>query len=313
MTQKAYEAHASRVEAREQRRGARELRIEQGEGDVSEDSDDDEIDRYAALTDRERWNRMMNEARAIMRAEEEQRLKQKDKKGHNVLQNMAIKQANAATDAMQRRERAIHDQVAQIEVLQDELVILEPLSCVHTTLEMCLIGYKEAMRFLARGDITQQFEKASLLQCKMSVETIFRQRRSPIQVKAEMLWRFAVVMQDFNHGSYERDKYLRLAMYASSILRVLIAKETKRREKVRAKGSDEEKARLQLPAEWEVEQPELFWELAALINGLEQQRDDEDMCTLHRRMERANNVSSLAVLREKPRKIPIPPDVLPPE
>ncbi len=302
-----------KLEDREQRRSHRAIRKEQGEEEVSEDSDDEEIDAYAGLTDKERWNRMMNESRAILREEETIRLLTKDKKGQNVLQNMAIKQSNAANHQMERRKKEIHDSVDQIDVLKKELVILEPLSCVHVTLEMCLIGYKEVMRFLSRDDVAQQYEKASLLQLKMSVELIFKQRKSPIQVKVEMLWRFAVVMQDFMQGSRDREKYLLTALYAYNLLKDQVARETRRRAKVALRGTDEEKARLCQPAAWDEGHPTLYWELGAIVNSLEQDREDEIACLLHRRMDQANSLLAFAHLKEKPRKVPMPADVLAPE
>lgn len=315
LTTKRELTYLSKVEDRLNRRARRAQRREEGEDDVSEDSENDEIDRYMGLRKEERRARMANEVRTVLREEEIKRLLQKDKKGRNDLQNLMIKQANAASANLDKRKLAVYERVEEIEALKNELVILEPLPCVVTTMEMCLIGYKETMRFLQRDDISLQFERASLLQCKMSVRLMFSERKSPIQVKVEMLWRFAVVMHDFhsNQGGNTREKYFLLALHAYNLLNEQIVKEVRRRKRVRAKGMEEEKARLVVPAPWELGQPDLFWEMGAVLASLEQRKDEEDALLLTKRIEKANDPAGLYRMQSQPVPVKFPPPVLPPE
>jgi len=288
------------------------MRRNEGEEDVSEDSEDEELDGYAGLEEIELHIRMANQVREALRQEEIQRLLLADKRAQNTLQNMAMKQEAAAAEEMRRRREEIEHIVNGYKVLKKQVVIQESLSCVHTTLEMCLIGLKEANRFLARSDIQKDFEKATPEQLRVSVETFFQNSKSPIQVKAEMMWRFAVIMQDFMHGSHQRQKYLDLARYAYKILSRMIDEERERRARVRLEGTDEEKSLLVDPAEWDEGVPELGWEFDAIAVSAEQDREAQLMLQLREALEKANNVNAFDNPKYPPRKVAVPDDVYPP-
>ncbi len=51
---------------------------------------------------------------------------------------------------MGKLEREVRAHVEKDPMFQKGVVILEHLPCIHTTLEMCLISRKEAIRFLSR-------------------------------------------------------------------------------------------------------------------------------------------------------------------
>jgi len=315
MAQQQYELNQQLVEDRQHRRQMREIRRDDGEEDVSEDSEDEEIDRYMGLTDEEKWARMLNEAKESIMAEEVRRLMVKEKKRQNALQNKARRQGQNALFEAEKVRGDIERKLEKQDVYHKKLVILEPLSCVTTTLEMCLIGYKETMRHLNRNDIYQQYEKATTEQCKISVELVFLERLSPIQVKVEMLWRFAVIMHAFMHGSRstQREKYLSLAAHAYSLLRDQVRLERERRAHVREYGTDEEVALLAGEADWEVGHPALHYELSALLNSAEMEMDEEDAIALHLDMEIANNAHAFTVLREKVVPVAMPERVTAPE
>lgn len=312
LAQKRFNEHTQALEDRANRRQMRDLR-RQTETDVSDDSEEEDIDRYNGLSNEEKWNRMLNEARDQLREEEIKRLLTKEKKRQNVLQNKAMKQGQSAMLQVHKIQQEVVRKVDENVAFKKDLVIMDPLPCVHVTLEMCLIGYKEAMRFLSRSDIFQQFEKASLQQLRMSVDLVLQHRKSPVQVKLEMLWRFAVVTNDFLHGSRQREKYLLLSYYAYLLLQSQVNAERERRARVLETGTEEERERLAIQADWEVGRPPLFWELGALVNSMEMETDDEDSVRLHRRMEEINNASAFVVLRRRPQKVPVPEDVTPVE
>lgn len=271
MAQQQFELHLQLLEDRQHRRQMREIRRDDGEADVSEDSDDDDVDRYLGLSDEEKWARMLNEAKEAIMGEEVRRLMTKEKKRQNVLQNKAMRQGQSALFEVDKVRNDIEKRLEKQDVYGKRLVILEPLSCITTTLEMCLIGYKEVMRHLARSDISHQLEKASVDQCKVSIELVFAERQSPVQVKVEMLWRFAIVMNAFLHGarSAEREKFLILAGHAYAMLREQVRLERERRAYVREYGTDEQVALLAGEADWEVGYLPLHYELSALINSAE--------------------------------------------
>lgn len=314
--QKKYEMHLQLLEDRVHRRQMRSIRRDHGEDDVSDDSEDEDIDKYSGLTEEEKWNRMMNEAREELKEDEVRRLMNREKKRQNALQNKMMRQGQSA-DVLEEEKikQEVLAEVTKQEAFSKELVILEPLPCVNTAMEMCLIGYQEALRFLRRNDIYAQFEKASLQQCQMSVELAFQQRKSPIQVKAEMLWRFSVVMHDFMQGARgtHRHKYLVLAAHAYMLLYDQVMLERTRRDSVRAGDDDEAKERLSPEAEWEEGKPDLYWELGALVNSMECEMDDEDAVWLYNEMERVNNASAFARLRMPNTAIAIPEDIAAPD
>jgi len=64
---------------------------------------------------------------------------------------------------------------------------------------------------------------------------------------------------------------------------------------------------------WEEGKPDLYWELGALVNSMEMEMDEEDAVNLYNEMERVNNASAFARLRDQVTRVPMPEDVAPPD
>lgn len=170
------------------------------------------------LNDSERLELMRQYCLQQIETEEAKRRIQKHQRKLNDLRN-ASKNNQKIKDFnwMDEENKWLEKYTNNINNDDQPIIISEPVHVINELLESCLISQQSLIQLLHSESIQYELSSTDTRILHASLDASFNGRRSPLNFRVEMLWRFASTIQDI-YISTNRKLLLQLSIYSYHLL-----------------------------------------------------------------------------------------------